>query len=83
MQDTIELIDSHAHIYLTQFEDKDQLINKFRAAGVSQVVLPNIDQATYTLMMDLASSYPQVCKPTIGLHPFHVEEDFRSVLADF
>ena len=83
MQQKIELIDSHAHIYLSQFEDKEQLMNRVRSAGVTQVILPNIDRSTLPLMMDMANDFPDVCKPTIGLHPCHVEEDFRVVLSEF
>lgn len=66
-------VDSHSHLYLDEFnDDLPQVIARAQAAGVSQVLLPNIDSTTTQAMLRVAHAYPQYCYPMMGLHPTSV-----------
>lgn len=49
-------------------------------AGVSRIILPNIDSSTIKPMLDLTDSNPKLFIPLLGLHPTSVKEDFRKEL---
>lgn len=75
------LIDTHAHIYLDQFNnDRDEIIKRAVDKNVNKIVLPNIDSSTIDGMMNLCNSYPENCFPTIGLHPSSVKDNFKKEL---
>jgi TatD DNase family protein len=77
----MNLIDTHAHLYAEAFdEDRDEMLNRARAEGVSAFLLPNIDLASLEGMMDLVKSNAD-CYSMIGLHPCHVEANYKEVLA--
>lgn len=74
-------IDTHCHLFASEFdEDRSTMINRALNNNVMQMMLPNIDMDTLPLMMSLAKSFPECCKPMIGLHPCSVKEDFGDVL---
>ncbi|MCW3073208.1 MAG: hydrolase TatD [Flaviaesturariibacter sp.] len=76
----MELIDTHAHIYLPEFEkDKGILFLKAAAGGVQQVLMPAIDSTTHAAMLQMEADYSQT-KAMMGLHPCSVKEDYRSEL---
>ena len=75
-------IDTHAHLYLSQFdEDIDQVIQNALAQKVNKVFMPNVDLDTVNAMHRLAEIYPDICFPMMGLHPCSVGEAFESDLA--
>jgi len=74
-------VDSHSHIYSEEFStDRADVISRAVKAGISKIVLPNIDSSTIKPMLDLADSNPQLFIPLLGLHPTSVKEDFRKEL---
>lgn len=75
------LIDTHAHLYSEDFaEDRDEIITNAIQRGVQKIVLPNIDENSIDSMLDLSSSYPDVCFPLMGLHPTSVGENYKEQL---
>jgi TatD DNase family protein len=75
------LIDTHTHLYSSQFEqDRDEIIQRALAAGVDKLLLPNIDLNSIKGMYDLERKYPNHCFPMMGLHPCSVDENYVSVL---
>jgi len=75
------IIDTHAHLYLEEFEkDIDSVISNAKEAGVSAIYLPAINSETHESMMTLAKNYPEYCKPMIGLHPCYVKTDYENEL---
>jgi TatD DNase family protein len=77
----MHFIDTHAHSYARQFaHDLEEMILRFKAAGVKKVFLPNIDQDSIEPMMSLCAAYPDLFIPMMGLHPCHVEENYGEVL---
>ena len=75
-------IDSHAHLYLPQFEDDiDEVIQRAIESNVQKIFLPNIDSSTTNAMFKLSEKYPEVCFPMMGLHPCSVKENYKDELA--
>ncbi len=69
----MEIIDTHAHLYSAEFDtDRDAMIDRAVKAGITKIVLPNIDSESIGVMMALAEKYPELCRPAMGLHPCHV-----------
>jgi len=70
-------IDTHAHLYLDQFnEDLVEIMDRVIQANIHQVLLPNIDEQTMDDVLKLTSQYPKVCKPMVGLHPCSVKKEW-------
>lgn len=75
-------IDTHSHIYLEEFNsDLPEVIQRARDAGVSQILLPNVDSTTLERMLKTCSDYPGYCFPMIGVHPTSVNENYEDELA--
>ena len=77
----MELIDTHAHLYLEDFSaDRQEVVDRAREAGVSRVYLPNIDTGSMQDMSDLCQWDPEFFIPMMGLHPTSVDERFGEEL---
>lgn len=76
------MIDTHAHLYDPAFDqDRQEVIARAKAAGVTRAYLPNCDSATLEPMLGLAREHPGYCLPMLGLHPCYVKENYREELA--
>lgn len=76
------LVDTHAHLYLAQFdEDREAMVDRACSAGVARVLLPNIDLASIGPMLQLCDARPEMFFPMMGLHPCDVRADYAEVLA--
>ncbi len=76
------IIDTHSHLFVEEFdEDRTEVVRRVREAGVTHVVMPNIDAQSVPSMLQVCAEYPDLCHPTIGLHPTEVKEDYRQVQA--
>ncbi len=77
----MKFIDSHAHIYLPQFEkDLEDVIRLSKEAGIAKIFMPNVDLETIDLMLGIESKYPDYCIPMMGLHPCSVTGQYDKVL---
>jgi len=77
----MNLIDTHTHLYLPEFEtDRQEVVEAAIWAGVNKMLMPNIDLSTLTPMLKLTEAFPRHCYPMIGLHPTSVKEDYRQQL---
>jgi len=75
-------IDTHAHLYLDQFNDDiDEVLSTAKENKVQKIFLPNIDSSTTQSMFALCKAYPGVCYPMMGLHPCSVKENFKEELS--
>ena len=73
--------DTHTHLYLKQFdEDRAEVMKNAQNANVERIFLPNVDEDTIGPMNQMASDYPGICFPMMGLHPCSVEQNFKEVL---
>lgn len=77
------LVDTHTHLYEEQFEqDRKEMIQRAIAAGVSKMLIPNVDSTTIAPMLELTEQFPSNVFPMIGLHPCYVKPDtYRQELA--
>jgi TatD DNase family protein len=72
----MQLIDTHAHLYLEQFDsDRNEMISRSISKGINIMLLPNIDKDSIGPMLEVCKSFPENCFPMIGLHPTSVKED--------
>ena len=75
------MIDTHAHLYDPIFKaDIAQHIVDIKAAGVSEVWLPNCDLASWDQLIELADEFPDFTLPMLGLHPTYVKENYLEEL---
>ena len=75
-----KLIDTHSHLFVEEFaEDRAEVMRRAQEAGITHIVMPNIDVASIAPMLQVCAEFP-FCYPTIGLHPTEVKEDYREVL---
>lgn len=76
------LIDTHAHIYHQQFEEEQKtMIARSLEAGVTKILMPNIDIKSIEPMQQLAQNYPDICYPMMGIHPCHITANYENELA--
>ncbi|RLD18566.1 MAG: hydrolase TatD [Bacteroidetes bacterium] len=74
-------IDTHAHLYLSQFdEDGDAVVDSALQQDVKKILLPNIDNSTVRQMLDMEEKYEGVCYAMMGLHPCSVDANYRDQL---
>ena len=77
----MQFIDTHTHLYLSEFDtDRDEVVNRAIANGISKMLLPNIDTGSVDQMLSAVNRYPGICYPMTGLHPTSVKEDCLSQL---
>lgn len=75
------MIDTHAHIYADELiKDIDILLKEASDSGVSKIYMPNIDRSSIVALHRLADTYPEQCKPMMGLHPCYVKADYQEQL---
>jgi TatD DNase family protein len=74
--------DSHTHLYLDAFSgDREEMVGRAVKAGVTRMLLPNIDSTTMQAVFSMAEHYPASCYPMMGLHPTSVKNDYLGELA--
>lgn len=74
-------IDTHTHIYGEEFDaDRAEVVSRAVKAGAERLLLPNIDAASITPMLQMCQDYPDLCRPMIGLHPTELPADPWPVL---
>lgn len=74
-------IDTHAHIYLKDFDkDRQDILRKAVDKRVSRVYMPNLDHTSIDAMLETEEKFPQVCIPMMGLHPTYVKKGFEREL---
>jgi TatD DNase family protein len=75
------LIDTHAHLYLDEFDtDRETIIQNAIRSGVKQILCPNIDSESLSALDSLCESYPGYCLPMMGLHPTSVKGNYKDEL---
>jgi len=73
------MIDTHCHLYDEAFAgEEDAAVERALSAGVTKLVLPDIDSRSRDAMFALADRHPGVAFPCAGLHPTEVNGSWRS-----
>ncbi|MFH1088072.1 MAG: TatD family hydrolase, partial [Chloroflexota bacterium] len=65
------LVDTHAH--LDELEDLDEAVARAQQAGVRAIVAVGSDLQSNVKTLDIASRYPGVVYPALGLHPWRLQ----------
>lgn len=74
-------IDTHSHLYDEAFAGEEDLaIERAVEAGVTKMILPDIDSATRESMFDLAQRHPGHLFPCLGLHPTSIGNNWKEEL---
>ncbi len=77
------LIDSHAHIQLSQFDrDRDVVLKRAQEAGISAILVIGFDMETSLGAVELAEKHPQIYA-TVGMHPHDAKDLTPDVLEEF
>ena len=70
------MIDTHAHIYLPEFDnDREKVILNTKSNGVEKILMPAIDSSTHEGMLQIEKKFDG-CLSMIGLHPCSVKENY-------
>lgn len=76
-------IDTHAHLYVEEFQNEWETLTARVAQVCHAVLLPNIDADSLPAMLSLQRVAPTLYYPMLGIHPCHVEENFSHTLHHF
>lgn len=65
----MQLVDTHCHLNFESYdEDRDAVVQRAAAAGVTCIIVPAIDLPTCHQVLELCAAYPAV-KAALGVHP--------------
>lgn len=68
------IIDSHCHIDFADFDnDRQQVIERAMASGVSQMIVPGVQQNSWSRIRDYCQQF-DILHPCYGLHPYFIEQ---------
>jgi TatD DNase family protein len=77
----MKIIDTHTHIYSSEFDnDRPAIIDSAKKAGVKAVLLPNEDSGSIESVNKLCEEDPDFAFPMMGLHPTSVQKDYINAL---
>lgn len=77
------LIDTHTHLYSSQFDqDREDVIQQCIKNGVDKFLLPNIDKSSIQGMLALQNKFPLNCFAMMGLHPCSVDQNWEQELEE-
>ena len=76
------MLDTHCHIDETAFDaDREEVIQRQKANGVEAMIVPGVNVASLTSVMDVCQAHPGFCFPALGFHPEDVKADWQTQLA--
>ena len=72
----MELIDTHTHLYLKEFDsDIDQVVNKSKELGINKFIFPSIHSKYNKRMIDTYNKDKSIFNIMAGLHPAYVSNN--------
>lgn len=77
------MIDTHTHLYMPDSypgSEADAAVNNAIDAGVSTMIMPNVDTASIFPLEELRAKYPDNIYICMGLHPTEVTDSWRKDL---
>ncbi|MCQ2344613.1 MAG: TatD family hydrolase [Paludibacteraceae bacterium] len=75
------MIDTHSHIYDPAFdEDREEAIERAKKAGVTKLLLPNVDLNTIQPMLETANKHNGFMACAMGLHPTELNGNWANDL---
>ena len=77
----MEIIDTHTHLYLDQFDDDfDEMIQRSFQCGIKKFIFPSISSKYNQRMIETIKRYPENFFLMAGLHPVYVKDDYENEL---
>lgn len=77
----MNLIDTHSHIYLPEFEtDREFMLQRAEKEGVRKILMPAIDSVTHKSMLNLEQSHLGFCLAMMGVHPCSIKKNYKEEL---
>ncbi len=74
--------DTHSHLYDEAFTgEEDNAVARAAEAGVTKMILPDIDSSTRRQMFDLADRHAGTLFPCLGLHPTSVDGNWEKEMS--
>lgn len=74
--------DTHTHLYDEAFgADADIAVDRAVRAGVTKMILPDIDSSTRKEMFDLADKHEGTLFPCLGLHPTSIDSNWEKEMS--
>lgn len=78
------LIDTHTHLYLSQFdEDLSNVAQRALEAGVEKLLIPDIDKDHTEKVKQIVEQFPGLMYGMTGIHPTSVDADYKEQIAHF
>lgn len=78
----MRFVDTHAHLYDEAFtSEEDPAVRRAVKAGVTKIVLPDIDSQTRDQMFSLSERHKGTLFPCLGLHPTSVDAGWKDELS--
>ena len=75
------MIDTHTHLFTEEFDnDRHEVISRAIDAGVTKMLLPNIDLSSLKPLKKMCDEFKGICFPMIGLHPTEIGNEYKSHL---
>lgn len=75
--------DTHTHLYDEAFAgEEDKTVGRALEAGVTKMVLPDIDSKTREAMFALADRHEGILFPCIGLHPTSIDGSWENEMTE-
>lgn len=77
----MNLIDTHAHIYLPEFDpDRTLMLKRAEMEGVGKIILPAIDSTTHSAMLKMEHENTTKCFSMMGVHPCSIKRNYAEEL---
>ena len=77
----MNLVDTHAHLFESEFRDDIRaIIDRAREAGIRNVLMPNIDTDSILSLKETCKIDPTFLIPMMGLHPTSVDANWQEQL---
>ncbi len=74
----MDFIDTHTHLYDEAFENEENdAVKRAVDSGISKMILPDIDSKSRDRMYSLASRFPGILFPSLGLHPTSIDKNWK------
>lgn len=68
------LFDTHCHLDVTEFDaDRDAVLARARANGVSQILVPAVNRAGWRFLVDYCRANAGLY-PALGMHPIYIDQ---------
>ncbi|MBR4563720.1 MAG: TatD family hydrolase [Paludibacteraceae bacterium] len=76
------MIDTHCHIDEEAYAaDREEVLARQQESGVEAMIVPGVNAASVTTVLEVCHAHPGYCFPALGLHPEDVKADGEEQLA--